>query len=68
MAVRHDQPKKRIRVVRSKNQLTRDYVEECRLLQQRILARRGGVPLPDGSELIQMTREERDMRNIGQDK
>jgi len=42
-----------------------EYVEICRLLQERILFKNGGKLHPDSSELIREMREERDLRNIG---
>jgi hypothetical protein len=57
MVAQPGQPKRRIRVIRSKNVLTKEYIEECRALQERILKRRGGKLMPSSVEIIRAHRD-----------
>lgn len=57
MATQPNQPKRRIRVIRSRNVLTKEYIEECKALQERILKRRGGELLPSSVDDIRAMRE-----------
>nr|HID12319.1 type II toxin-antitoxin system Phd/YefM family antitoxin [Anaerolineae bacterium] len=43
----------------------RAWLEEARALRERILKRRGGVPLPDSVEELRALREERDEQIMG---
>jgi hypothetical protein len=42
-----------------------DWLAEARALRQKILERRGGVPLPDSVETLGELREERDEQILG---
>ena len=57
MAIRPNRANKRLRIRRSKNQLTRSYIEECKGLQERILKRRDGELLPSSVDDIKIARE-----------
>ena len=57
MAVQRARQPRRLRVTRSKNVLTKEYIEECKALQERILKRRGGEPAPSSVEDIREMRE-----------
>jgi len=46
-----------IRVRKSKRILTKEFIEECKALQQRILDSRGGVPLPNSADIIRAHRD-----------
>jgi hypothetical protein len=50
-------PKRKLRVWRSKNVLTKEYVAECKALQERILKRRGGKLMPSSVEIIRAHRD-----------
>ncbi len=56
MAVQRDRPR-RPRIIKSKNVLTREFIEECKALQERILAKRGGKLLPSSVDDIRAMRE-----------
>jgi len=43
--------------MKSKNVLTKEFIEECRALQERILAKRGGELLPSSVDDIRTFRE-----------
>lgn len=57
MAVQPNRPGRKLRVVKSKNQLTKEYIEECKALQEQILKRRNGEPLPSSVDDIRAMRE-----------
>ena len=57
MATQPRQPRKRIRVIRSRNVLTKEYIDECKALQGRILERRQGRLLPSSVNDIRAMRE-----------
>ncbi|GEM_PF-2363024 len=57
MAVERRRQPRRIRVMKSKNVLTKEFIEECRALQERILAKRGGELLPSSVDDIRTFRE-----------
>lgn len=57
MAVERNGQPRRPRVIRSKNVLTKDYVEACKALQERILKRRGGELLPSSVDDIRAMRD-----------
>ena len=57
MAVQPNRPARKYHVKRSKNQLTKAFIEECKALQERILKRRGGEPLPSSVDDIRAMRE-----------
>ena len=48
---------RRLKITRSKNVLTKEFIEECKALQERILARRGGRLLPSSVDDIRAMRE-----------
>ena len=48
---------KRLRIRRSRNQLTRSYVDACKALQDRILKRRNGEPVPSSVDDIRAARD-----------
>lgn len=52
-----EQPKRKIRIRRSKNKLTKEFVEECKAFQERILAERGGKLMPSSVEIIRAHRD-----------
>ena len=52
-----DKPKRRLRVVKSKNVPTKEYIAECKALQERILERRGGKLMPSSVEIIRAHRD-----------
>lgn len=43
----------------------RAWLEEARALREEIMARRGGIPLPDSAEELNALREERDEQILG---
>jgi hypothetical protein len=57
MAVQRERHPRRPRIVRSKNVLTKEFVEECKALQERILAKRGGKLMPSSVDDIRAMRE-----------
>jgi hypothetical protein len=57
MAIRRNKPTDGLRVIKSKNVLTKAYIEECKALQERILERRGGEPVPSSVDDIRAMRE-----------
>lgn len=57
MAVERSGQPRRPRVIKSKNVLTKDYVESCKALQERILKRRGGELLPSSVDDIRAMRD-----------
>jgi hypothetical protein len=52
-----DKPKRKLRVWKSKNVLTKEYIAECKALQERILERRGGKLMPSSVEIIRAHRD-----------
>ena len=56
MAIEPNRPNRTLRVRKSKNKLTREYIEECKALQERILKRRGGELLPSSVDDIRAMR------------
>ena len=52
-----EQPKHKLRVRKSKNKLTKEYVEECKALQERVAKERGGELMPDSVEIIRHMRD-----------
>jgi hypothetical protein len=57
MAVQRAKQPRRLRIIRSKNVLTKEYIDECKALQERILKRRGGEPMPSSVDDIRAMRE-----------
>ncbi len=57
MAVQRAKQPRRLRIVRSKNVLTKEFIDECKALQERILAKRGGKPQPSSVDDIRAMRE-----------
>jgi hypothetical protein len=53
-----EQPKRKLRFRRSKNKLTKEFIEECKALRERIRAERGGELVPDSTEIIRHTRDD----------
>lgn len=53
-----EQPKRKLRIRRSKNKLTKEFIEECKALQERILKRRNGELMPDSVEIIRHMRDD----------
>ena len=47
----------RPRVIKSRNVLTKEFIDECKALQERVLKRRGGVPVPSSVGDIRAMRE-----------
>lgn len=43
--------------VRPRRRITKEYVEQCKALQEKILVSRGGEPLPSSVEEIRQMRE-----------
>ncbi len=52
-----DKPKRKLRVWKSKNVLTKEYVAECKALQERMLEKRGGKLMPSSVEIIRAHRD-----------
>jgi len=52
-----EKPKRGLRVVKSKNVLTNEYIEECKALQERMLKSRGGKLMPSSVEIIRAHRD-----------
>ena len=57
MAVERSKQPHRLRVIKSKKVLTKEFIEECKALQERILAKRGGKLLPSSVDDIRAFRE-----------
>lgn len=57
MAVEHARHPRRPRIIKSKNVLTKEFIDECKALQERILQRRGGEPVPSSVDDIRAMRE-----------
>lgn len=57
MAIERARHPRRPRVIRSKNVLTKEFIEECKALQERILAKRGGKLQPSSVDDIRAMRE-----------
>ena len=57
MAVERSKQPRRLRVIKSKNVLTKEFIDECKALHERILAKHGGKLLPSSVDDIRAMRE-----------
>ena len=56
MAIERNRSDRKLRVVKAKSHLTREYIEECKALQEKILKRRNGELLPSSVDDIRAMR------------
>jgi len=57
MAIRPNKENKNLRIRRSRNRLNRSFVDECKALQNRILVRLNGEPVPSSVDDIRAMRD-----------
>ena len=57
MELKPEKHPKKVRLSRPKRLPKKSWLEEARQLRERILAERGGVPLPSSAEIIRESRE-----------
>lgn len=57
MAEQPGKPNRKYHIKRSKNRLTNEFIQECTALQERILERHGGEPLPSSVDIIRAHRD-----------